>query len=35
MSFDALFFPGDRVHSVSIHNVTLVGGQLSEDGVSP
>ncbi|HCE0607755.1 MULTISPECIES: hypothetical protein [Pseudomonas] len=35
MSFDALIFPGDRVHSVSIHNVTLVGGQLSEDGVTP
>lgn len=34
-SSDDLIFPVGWPHSVSIHNVTLVGGQLSEDGATP
>ncbi|POA73651.1 MULTISPECIES: hypothetical protein [unclassified Pseudomonas] len=34
-SSDDLIFPVGWPHSVSIHNVTLVGGQLSDDGATP
>lgn len=34
-SSDDLIFPAGWPHSVSIHNVTLVSSQLSEDGVTP
>ena len=32
MSSDELIFQADRIHSVSIHNVTLVANQINEDG---
>lgn len=30
MSSDELIFQADRIHSVSIHNVTLVANQINE-----
>ena len=32
MSSDELIFQAGRIHSVSIHNVTLVANQINEDG---